>query len=179
MLSHLRSASILLMLSAACWSTACASIGRNRSGLVRGLPAVSRGGVIPGSQEKLEALPAGSPLVVTLKSGERLEGAFKAVGPALLTLTDRAGMEFSIPMAQVEKITARGTRDRLTNGVAIGAGIGLGAALAILAAAGSQDGYVLPSAKVAAPLLLSGVGGVVGALVDRAHKGEQVLYRAR
>jgi hypothetical protein len=32
---------------------------------------------------------------------------------------------------------------------------------------------------VGAPVLLSGVGGLVGAFVDRAHKSEQVLYRAR
>jgi hypothetical protein len=178
MLSQIRPAAILLMLSAT-FLTACASTGRNWSGLVQAPPSAREGGVIPGSWEKVEALRSGSPLVVTLKSGERLEGAFKAAGPAVLALTDRVGKEFSIPMPDVDRIVAPGTRDSLTNGVAIGAGVGLGAALAILAALGSQDGYVLPSAKVGAPLLLSGVGALVGGFVDRAHKSEQVLYRAR
>jgi hypothetical protein len=179
MLSQLRPAAILLMLSATFLTAACASAGRNWSGLVQGPPSARQSGVIPGSREKVEALQPGSPLVVTLKSGERLEGAFKAVGPAVLALTDRAGKEFSIPMPEVDRIVTPATNDSLTNGVAIGAGVGLGAALAILAAVGSQDGYVLPSAKVGAPLLLSGVGALVGAFVDRAHKSDQVLYRAR
>lgn len=179
MLSHLRPASILLMLSATSLTAACASTGRQWSGLVQGPPSAHHGGLIPESRQKVEALQLGAALVVTLKTGERLEGAFKAVGPSVLALTDRAGTEFSVPMSQVDRIVAPGTRDGLTNGVAIGACIGFGAALAILAAVGSQDGYVLPSAKVGAPVLLSGVGGLVGAFVDRAHKSEQVLYRAR
>jgi hypothetical protein len=135
--------------------------------------------VIPGSREKIEALQPGATLVVTLKTGQRLEGALKAVGPSVLNLTDRDGKELSIPMSQVDRIVAPGTRDSLTNGIGVGAGIGFGAALAILAAVGSQDGYVLPSAKVGAPLLLSGVGGLVGAFVDRMRESDQVLYRAR
>jgi hypothetical protein len=34
------------------------------------------------------------------------------------------------------------------------------------------------SAKWGAPLLLSSIGGVVGALIDRAHEGEEILYVA-
>ena len=69
-----------------------------------------------------------------------------------------------------------GLLEGLGNGALIGAASGLGAALGILAILGSQDGYVLPSAKVGAPLLLSGVGALLGALVDRAHEGGRVLY---
>ena len=54
----------------------------------------------------------------------------------------------------------------------------MAAALAVLAGAGSGEGYVLPSAKWGAPLLLSGVGIVVGLLVDRAHKGQDPIYVA-
>ncbi len=179
MLGHLRTASILLVLSATSLTAACASIARHGSGLVQTSPSARHGGVIAGSWEKVEALQPGSPLVVTLKSGGHLEGAFKAIGPAVLALTDRVGREFSIPTSQIDSVVAPDTRDSLTNGIAIGAAIGLGAALAILAAVGSQDGYVLPSAKVGAPLLLSGVGGLVGAFVDRANKSELLLYRAR
>lgn len=179
MLRHLRPASILLMLSATSLTSACASTGRHWSGLVQGPPSARHGAVIPGSREQVEALQRGAPIVVTLKTGARLEGAFKALGPSVLALTDRTGKELSIQMSQVDRMVSPGTRDGLTNGVAIGAGIGFGAALAILAAVGSQDGYVLPSAKVGAPVLLSGVGGLVGAFADRAHAREQVLYRAR
>jgi hypothetical protein len=179
MLSHLRSASILLVLSATSLTAACASTGSHWSSLVQSPPSARHAGVIPGSRERIEALQTGSQLVVTLNSGARLEGAFKAIGPAVLTLTDQSGKELSIPMSEIDSIVLRGARDSLTNGIAIGAGIGLGASLAILAAVGSQDGEVLPSAKVGAPLLLSGVGALVGAFVDRAHTREQVVYRAR
>lgn len=67
-------------------------------------------------------------------------------------------------------------KDGLANGALIGAAVGAGTALSILAIAGSGDGHVLPSAKVGAPLLLSGVGALVGALIDRAHEGSRLPY---
>jgi hypothetical protein len=64
--------------------------------------------------------------------------------------------------------------------VACGAGTGLGVGVAILGALGPQDGYVLPSAKAGAPILLSAVGALIGILIDRAHHPpEHVLYLAR
>jgi hypothetical protein len=179
MSSHVRPALMLVMLSAICLNAACASTGRYGSGLLQSRPSASHDGVVPGSRAKLQALQPGVALVVTLNTGQRLRGALKAAGFSVLVLTDRPGKELSVPMSQIERIVATGTRDSLRNGVAIGAGIGFGAALAILAGAGSQDGYVLPSAKIGAPLLLSGVGALLGALADRAHESEQVLYRAR
>ena len=96
----------------------------------------------------------------------------------MLALTDPAGTELSVPRSEVLKIVARGARDNLSNGALIGAGMGLGAAVAILAVIASGDGYVLPSAKWGAPLLLSSVGGVVGAVIDRAHRSQPLLYVA-
>ncbi len=68
--------------------------------------------------------------------------------------------------------------DGLINGAAIGSGIGIATAVTILAVAGSGGAYVLPSAKWGAPLLLTAAGALLGMVVDRAHKGERVLYRA-
>jgi hypothetical protein len=120
----------------------------------------------------------GSPLVVTLKTGDRLRGTLKAVTLGALTLTDPTGKEFMVPRPEVGTIVAE-VRDDLANGALIGAGVGLSAALAALAIAGSRAGYVLPSAKWGAPLLLSGIGGVGGMLVDRAHKRDEMVYVAR
>lgn len=169
---------ILLMISVASLTAGCASVGRNRSSLRQLAPAGGRAEVIPGSWERVEVLRRGSPLVVTLKSGDRLEGGFKALASGVLALTDSAGKEFSIPRSEVRRIVAQASRDKLTNGALIGAGIGLGAALAILAIVGSADGYVLPSAKWGAPLLLSSVGSLIGTLVDRAHKRQEMIYVA-
>jgi hypothetical protein len=112
---------------------------------------------------------------VTLKSGVRLEGAFNSLAQGELALTDRAGQPFTIASSEISRIVMQ-VDDTLTNGALTGGGIGLAAALALLAAAGSGEGYVLPSAKWGAPLLLSGVGIVVGMLVDRAHKGQDLIY---
>jgi hypothetical protein len=119
----------------------------------------------------------GSPFVVALKMGDRVAGTFKALRADVLVLTDPAGKEFSIPRPEIARIVTQ-AEDRLANGAWIGAAVGLGAALAVLAIAGSGDGYVLPSAKWGAPLLLSGIGSLVGVLVDRAHKGEEAIYLA-
>jgi hypothetical protein len=117
----------------------------------------------------------GSPLVVTLKSGVRLEGAFNSLAQGELALTDQAGQPLTIASSEISRIVTR-VDDKLTNGALTGAGIGLAAALVVLAAAGSGEGYVLPSAKWGAPALLSSVGMVAGMLVDRSHKDQNLIY---
>jgi len=133
-------------------------------------------GLIPGSWDKVAVLRSGSDVVVTLTDGKRIEAAFRALGPDALSLADSAGREFDVARSALRQIVARGQRDGLVDGALIGAGVGLGAAAIILAAAGSGDGYVLASAKWGAPLLLSAVGGVIGTFVDRAHGDDQVVY---
>jgi hypothetical protein len=169
-----RTAVIVLILSAASLS-ACASVGLNWSGL-QGTPRVMHAALIPGSWDQIAALELRSSLVVTLKSGAHLKGAFKALEPATLDLIDSAGREFKVARSDVARITGPGAHDEITIGALIGAGIGLGAALAILKFVGAADGYVLRSAKWGAPLLLSSAGSIVGALVDRGHNGERLLY---
>jgi hypothetical protein len=111
-------------------------------------------------------------VIVTDMRGRRVKGALTAVDEDSLALaTDGRPQTF----ARSEVSTVR-LADGLGNGVLIGAGAGVGAALGILVIVGSGDGYVLPSAKVGAPLLLSGIGALLGALVDRAHEGGRVLY---
>jgi hypothetical protein len=169
--------SVLLMLAIGLLSGACASARPNGAALPPFTPLPRSAGLIPGSWEKVEGLRLGSPLVVTAKTGARLAGALTALTPEALTLTDGTGKAFTITRSEVGTIVAR-VRDGLANGALIGAGIGLSAALTVLARAGSHDGYVLPSAKWGAPLLLSSVGGLGGMLVDRAHKREQTVYLA-
>ena len=167
----------LLTLVIALLSGACASVRPNRAALLQFSTPPRSAGLVPGSWEKVEGLRLGSSLVVTLKTGARRAGAFKAVTFGALTLTDATGKEFMIPRSEVGTIVAQ-VRDDVANGVLIGASVGLSTALAALAIAGSGDGYVLPSAKWGAPLLLSGLGGLGGMLVDRAHKRQQLVYIA-
>jgi hypothetical protein len=169
--------SVLLMLVIGLLSGACASARPNRAALLQFTPPPRSAGPIPGSWDKVDGLRLGSPLVVTLKTGARLAGALKALTPGALTLTDATGKDFMIPRSEVGTIVAQ-VRDGLANGALIGAGVGLSVALTVLAIVGSQDGYVLPSAKWGSPLLLSGLGGLAGMLVDRAHKRDQTVYVA-
>lgn len=168
---------VLLMCVAA--TAACAPTSRNWLRLPQATTASRNDGVIPGSWEKVGSVQPGASLVVTVNSGNRLEGSFIALDSAVLTLTDRAGKQITVQRSEISRIIAPATSDGLTNGALIGAATGLGVALAILGAVGSQDGYLLPSAKVGAPLLLSGTGGLFGILIDRARtKPERVLYLA-
>jgi S1-C subfamily serine protease len=178
MLSHPRPTALVFMLSVISLTPACASAARHSFELPRARAETGDRGLIPGDRKKIEALRPGSPLVVSLKDGNCFEGAVKAMSAGVLTLTDRAGTEFAIPMSDVARIVERFTSDGLANGAAIGAGIGLAAAVAILAGLDADNGYVLPTAKVGAPLLLSGIGALIGALVDRSHRSERVLYVA-
>jgi len=165
--------SVLLMLAIGLLSGACASARPNRAAL-QFTPPPRSAGLIPGSWEKVEGLRLGSPLVVVLKTGARLRGALKALTVGDLSLTDATGKEFIIARSEVGTIVAQ-VRDDLANGALIGAGVGFSAALTVLAIVGSQDGYVLPSAKWGVPLLLSGLGSLAGMLVDRAHKRERTV----
>jgi hypothetical protein len=115
-------------------------------------------------------------MVVTLTDGTRREGDFRTLGPGDLGVTDSAGREFGVPRANIRQIVVRGDVDAVMDGALIGAGIGLATAAAILAIAASGDGYVLPSAKWGAPVLLSAVGGVIGAFMDRAHRDDRLVY---
>ena len=160
-------------------TAACAPTNRNWLRLPQATTASRYDGVIPGSWEKVGSVQPGASLVVTVNSGNRLEGSFNALDSTVLVLTDRVGKQIAVQRSEILRIIAPATSDGLTNGALIGAATGLGVALAILGAVGSQDGYLLPSAKIGAPLLLAGTGGLFGILIDRARtKPERVLYLA-
>ena len=118
------------------------------------------------------------PIVVTVNNGGRIRGVFKALHPMMLEINDHNGKDSSVARSDVANIVVSAASDSSMNGGLIGAGIGLAAAGIILGTIGSGDGYVLPSAKWGAPLLLSAAGGVLGIVIDRAHRDDQLLYEA-
>ena len=152
--------SILLVIATAL-TVGCASAGRNWS-VQQPNSDAGQVKLVPGAWNHVEALPAGARLVITLMNGDLVEDAFSELRPGALLLNDSAGTNLSVPRSDVQRIVAVGSRDGLTNGVLIGAGIGLGAALAILTGLGAGDGNVLPSAKWGAPLLPFKCGWLVG-----------------
>jgi hypothetical protein len=136
-------------------------------------PASAEAQVTARSFEELTAIVKAEETVIVIDmSGRRVKGALTAVDKDSVSLaTD--GRTRTFARSEVRSVRVA---DGLGNGALIGAGAGLGTALGILAITGSGDGYILPSAKVGAPLLLSGIGALMGALIDRAHEGGSVLH---
>lgn len=136
-------------------------------------PASAEAQTMARSFEELAGIvKAEETVVVTDMRGRRVKGALTAIDEDSLSLATNGRTQ---TFGRSEVSTVR-VVDGLANGALIGAGAGLGAALGMLAIVGSGDGYVLPSAKVGAPMLLSGIGALVGGLVDRAHERGRVLY---
>ncbi len=133
-------------------------------------------GVIPGRWEKLDAQPSGKQIVVTLKTGDRMECAFKESGNDELTVVTSTGNEMTIAKSEVLRISSLEKHDDpATNGTLIGLAAGFAVGIAVIA--GEEDFTVLGR------LVFGGLGAAIGSLVgyaaDKAHKGTEVLYQAR
>jgi hypothetical protein len=123
-------------------------------------------------EELMGIVKAEQTVIVIDMRGRGVKGVLAGVDKDSVSLaTD--GRTQTFPRSEVSTVRVS---EGFGNGALIGACAGLGTALGVLAIAGSGDGYVLPSAKVGAPLLLSGIGALIGALIDRAHDGGKVLY---
>jgi hypothetical protein len=136
-------------------------------------PAGARAQTVARSFEDLRSLvAAGDKVVVSDTAGHRVKGTVAAADENTLSVTTGEGIR---TFTRSEVTTVR-MSDGLRNGALIGAGVGAGTAVAILGIIAADDGYVLDSAKVFAPLMLSSAGALMGMLIDRAHEGGRVLY---
>jgi hypothetical protein len=77
-----------------------------------------------------------------------LDGAFKSIAPDTLALTDPAARELKIPLSTIANVVRSPSGDRLTNGVVIGTSIGLGVAIAVLAASVFKTATSSPRRKL-------------------------------
>ena len=78
--------------------------------------------------EAVDALPAGEQIVLALKDGVFLEGAFKRSSSLDLVLIDPAGIEHAVAKSDVRRVvrkTKDSSVDGLLLGVAVGAGLGV------------------------------------------------------
>jgi hypothetical protein len=145
-----------------------------------------RGQVPPGRWEKVERLQIETPIIIRLKTGDRLEGTFKSVSQESLVIVEGSSRERMIPKTIVQKIeTSAKFPDRLRNGaligMAVGAAGGIGSMVAFAHAKtngpvywGEDGGGYL----VAAALVGGGIGAATGAIVDASIKHRQVLYQS-
>ena len=129
---------------------------------------------VPGRWEKIDTLSPGKKIVVTLKAGDRMECVFKSSGPGELTLIDPDGIERRYPKSEVRKIVSREKyKDAVLDGTLIGFASGAGGYLAVHAPLAELQAHDFPAA-----IVFGAVGALVGYLVDKRHKGTEILYRA-
>ncbi len=140
-----------------------------------------------GRWEKVELLQAGTGIVVKLKAGDRIEGAYQGLGTEELRVTDLSGLELKLPKSSVLSVeTAEKVHDRLTNGALIGAGAGCAAGFFSMlgfaegvTASGPIFGEEGTGYFVGAGIVGAGIGAIVGALVDAKIKKAEILYLSR
>ncbi len=136
--------------------------------------------VVPGRWEKVDALEQGTEIIFTMKSGERVDGAFQQHDAEILFVAEVNGSERPIPERDVAKVVRPLVEgDSSWDGAAIGAAIGYGGGWAGLAAmkSGGGDWAWSDAFEMFGPIG-AGVGALVGYLVDKSHKGTEVLYQA-
>jgi hypothetical protein len=133
-------------------------------------------GVVPGRWEKVAAEKPGSKLIITMQSGERIDGFYKGLTGEHLQLAMLDGQERAVRKADVTRIiTADKRMGSLTNGFIIGAAVG--AAIPLIATAiGVHDDDAGPVAVTT--LLVALMGGGIGVGIDAAVQGHITLYQA-
>ena len=149
--------------------------------------ATVRADVIPGRWEIVDGLKPGTPIIITLKAGDRMECSFKGSGPADVTFADERENERRVLKTDILKIeSGEKTRDGLANGALIGMGLGAAGAIGALYAfadsvtesgpvwGGESTGYYIAAGFVGA-----GIGALAGLAVDASVKKHKVLYKAR
>jgi len=143
--------------------------------------------VVPGRWEKVEALPAGTRVQITLKSGEKLGYRLNRASVDHLTASDESGNSIDLSKAEIGKILSLeesidSSRDGALWGLLIGAGGGAGIGAATSSRwtneGGDAAGWVLLWTGVG-----TGVGAGLGFLLDDVRKVRTehwaVIYEAR
>lgn len=136
--------------------------------------------VVPGKWEKVELLPEGTQIIITLQSGAKMRAALEAVGPHALKLREEGrNVSIQLPKDEVAKIVEQSRRaDSVVDGTWKGAlgGAIVGSPWLIWGLNSKSDDATSVGAGIFLLHLLVGTG--VGAGVDAAHLSRRVLYRA-
>jgi hypothetical protein len=134
--------------------------------------------VIPGRWEMVDALKTGMPIIVTLKAGDRIECSLDSTSPNDLTVSDREGIQRELPKAGILKIvSAEKYNDPVWDKPVYGLGVGFGLGALIGVAGASYSGY--KELITTNGLWGAGIGGAIGYIAERNHRGNKVLFKAR
>ncbi|GAB4108095.1 MAG: hypothetical protein Kow001_03430 [Acidobacteriota bacterium] len=147
--------------------------------LTMGVPV--RAEVIPGRWEKLEQRRRHTPLIVTLRAGDRLDATYQGATEDALLLRSIQGQTIQVPkneVLRVETVASDGVRDGVLWGMGLGFAGGFLAGLVACAADGGCRSE--PPAFVATVYGAggAGAGALTGLAIDSAQKKREVLYQA-
>lgn len=141
---------------------------------------------LPGRWEKVDQLSTGTPINVTLRSGQILHGTFKSASPDALLIVPDTATEMALSKSDIQKVVRPNSRDRLRNGTLIGTAVGFASGFLALMAYDrglTESGYRFDAEAAAiytyGGLLGAGIGAVTGAVIDYSIKGDEVLFQAR
>ena len=122
------------------------------------------------SWESVAFIPVLSSVAVDLTTGETLSGKFRSADEQTLILED--GGSRSIPRAEIQRVVINGGRQAGTGalwGLGIGAVSGVGWWISI---------YESDPEAILLPLMLSGIGAGIGALIGTASRDRTVIYES-
>jgi len=134
-----------------------------------------------------ERVQPGTPIDVVDRQGRILRGDFvRADDEGVLVTTYGSAEGRRVPAGDVMSVTRAG--DSLKNGILIGAGVGIALGIGVVATPESEritcvDGVCRPwcvsdACNAGVAVLGAAMSTGIGALIDRAIKGREVVYRA-
>jgi hypothetical protein len=133
--------------------------------------------IYPASWDKVEALQPDSEIVVFLKTGEQRNYLFRRAGQADLVLVTASGQDETMPKSFVERITRKGYRDPVGNGIGYGALVGAVGGWGAFRLQGAMCGRDCEgSGEFPTAVFGAGIGALVGYVIDRLHKGSEDLF---
>jgi hypothetical protein len=118
--------------------------------------------------QKTRAPRAGEEIIVRTDSGGRIYGHLIELSPESLAILTAAG-RMDVPLNTLDRIDA--THDSLVNGAVIG-GLSVGLWCAVICGQGLDSADSLPMAVV----INAGLGALIGAGIDAAHRGRTPIY---
>jgi hypothetical protein len=139
------------------------------------LPAAE---ILPGRWQLVDALPAGTPITIQTRAGERLPCLyFSSDRESLLVVQDRGGQR-RILKSTIESVVAEKYDDRLRNGSILGMAAGVGVAVCLATIPGDMTRRNRVNMTTFGSVLFGLCGMGLGALIDFHHKGRQLIYQA-
>jgi hypothetical protein len=129
-----------------------------------------------GQWQPVDVLPPGEPIIVVLKGGDRMKGAFKDATSEDIVLTDPAGRERRIPKVDVRQVSDE-RHDSTLNGLLLGAAVGAG--WGVMVGYDRRTFECRSGCSIAiGTMLFPPVGALLGWLKDAKTNHVEILYDA-